>query len=96
MKLEEYRPSGGEIYFKNNGVYGILKNLFKYIMGFFMTPETLQILACPICKGELSQTREPLTLDCKTCNKTYPVIDGIPILLPEHPDTNLKTKCEEL
>ena len=96
MKLEEYRPSKGENYFKNNGLYAILKNLFKNVTGFLMSPETLQILACPICKGELAQTSEHLSLDCKVCNKSYPVIDGIPVLLPEHPDTNVKAKCEEL
>jgi len=65
-------------------------------MGILMLPETLQILACPICKGELTQTCESLSLHCKTCNMTYPVIEGIPILLPEQPDTNVKAKCEEL
>ncbi len=60
-----------------------------------MSPETLQILACPICRGELTQISETLPLDCKTCNRTYPVVDGIPVLLPDQLETNVKAKCEE-
>ncbi|MFA7405797.1 MAG: Trm112 family protein [Pelobacteraceae bacterium] len=45
--------------------------------------ELLQILACPICKGELAQSEDGSSLHCTPCNRDYPVIDGIPVLLKE-------------
>ena len=50
----------------------------------------MEILACPVCKGELTLTvtkeggGEILegTLHCKACNHTYEIQDGIPNLLP--------------
>ena len=48
--------------------------------------EFIQILACPTCKGELIQRDDGSTLQCKLCNREYPVIDGIPVLLPEQTD----------
>ena len=55
-----------------------------------MRRDLMDILACPICKGELSLTvqnesDQDITaglLDCATCNETYPITDGIPNLLP--------------
>lgn len=45
--------------------------------------ELLQILACPICKGELLQIEDGSSLHCKPCSKDYPVVEGIPVLLPD-------------
>jgi uncharacterized protein len=45
--------------------------------------ELLQILACPVCKGELMQIEEGTTLHCQPCNRDYPVVEGIPMLLPD-------------
>ena len=50
----------------------------------------MDILACPMCKGELELTveeeneKEILTgsLYCQKCNERYPIIDTIPNLLP--------------
>lgn len=43
----------------------------------------LKILACPVCKKELSYNRRNNQLICKKCKRKYPVKDGIPIMLPE-------------
>lgn len=40
----------------------------------------LRILACPVCKGGLKLGREELV--CKRCSQRYPIVDGIPHLLP--------------
>ncbi len=54
-------------------------------------PELLEILACPACHGELVLAKDRLI--CRTCQRRYPIEDGIPILLveeaelPEKPDT---------
>ncbi len=54
--------------------------------------ELLQILACPICKGELIQSEDGSSLHCNPCSRLYPVVEGIPILLPEQTDTVLKAE----
>lgn len=55
-----------------------------------MRHDLMDILACPICKGALTLTAtredggEVLdgTLSCATCAEEYPIVDGIPNLLP--------------
>ncbi len=55
-----------------------------------MKRDLMDILACPVCKGELELkvTKEEGdevvegTLECKACNESYPIEDTIPNLLP--------------
>jgi len=55
-----------------------------------MRPDLLEILRCPVCRGELSLTvagrdGEEIvrgTLACGRCRFDYPIDDGIPDLLP--------------
>ncbi len=55
-----------------------------------MKPDLLEILRCPVCRGELSLSVarqndvEILegTLRCAACAVDYPIADGIPDLLP--------------
>ena len=55
-----------------------------------MKRELMDILACPVCKGELELTVEEEneqevvagTLYCPKCEVRYPVVDTIPNLLP--------------
>jgi uncharacterized protein YbaR (Trm112 family) len=51
--------------------------------------DLMEILACPVCKGELTlavakEADEVVegTLHCPHCNHTYEIRDGIPDLLP--------------
>ncbi|MDD2581294.1 MAG: Trm112 family protein [Desulfuromonadaceae bacterium] len=46
--------------------------------------ELLQILACPVCSGELTQIEDGPSLYCKSCGRDYPIVEGVPILLPNH------------
>ncbi|MCI4365762.1 MAG: methytransferase partner Trm112 [Thermoplasmata archaeon] len=55
-----------------------------------MRPDLLEILRCPVCRGEL-QLRSGRTegdeivegtLTCPACRVEYPISDGIPDLLP--------------
>ena len=39
-----------------------------------------EILRCPVCHGEL--TGSDVELRCAACPAAYPVVDGIPVLLP--------------
>ena len=55
-----------------------------------MKKELMEILACPVCKGELELKVEVETGDevvtgslvCHRCDETYPIDDAIPNLLP--------------
>jgi len=55
-----------------------------------MKQSLMEILACPVCKGELELTiveedaHEVVTgsLHCTKCRETYPIEDTIPNLLP--------------
>ncbi len=55
-----------------------------------MKRELMDILACPVCKGELElnvgeeNEKEIVTgsLYCQKCNEQYPIVDAIPNLLP--------------
>lgn len=43
--------------------------------------ELLEILACPECKGEVELKDEELV--CVECQRKYPIVDGIPQMLPD-------------
>jgi uncharacterized protein YbaR (Trm112 family) len=55
-----------------------------------MKKDLMQILACPVCKGDLElkvdkQEAEEVingSLYCPKCQHSYPIADGIPNLLP--------------
>jgi uncharacterized protein YbaR (Trm112 family) len=46
-----------------------------------LSPELLDILACPRCKGPLLYQEEQGRLICETCRLAYPVRDDIPVML---------------
>ena len=46
-----------------------------------MDHRLLEIVACPVCKGELSFDKENNELVCKFDRLAYPIDDGIPVLL---------------
>ncbi len=55
-----------------------------------MKPDLLEILCCPVCKGDLALSTTQRdgdeivrgTLRCARCAADYPIEDGIPDLLP--------------
>jgi len=61
-----------------------------------MLPEHLQsILACPICKGELSLFDEGRYMLCRPCGVKFPIRDGIPVLLTDEAETVIPTDAGE-
>jgi uncharacterized protein YbaR (Trm112 family) len=59
-----------------------------------MKKELMQILACPVCKGNLElkvdEEGEEIvkgSLYCSNCNHSYPIVDTIPNLLPPEQQT---------
>ena len=54
------------------------------IGGFIaVSKELLDILACPICKGDLRLTEAEDGLICEKCKLLYKIKDDIPIMLIE-------------
>ncbi len=55
-----------------------------------MKRELVDILACPVCKGELELSVEAEddgevntgSLHCPRCDVSYPIVDSVPNLLP--------------
>lgn len=48
-----------------------------------MEKSLLEILACPVCKGELIYDLHHQELLCKHDQIAYPVMNGIPVMMPE-------------
>ena len=47
---------------------------------------SLATLACPACYGELRA--ENMRLVCTICHCAYPILDGIPVLIPGREETS--------
>lgn len=45
--------------------------------------ELLEVLACPVCKGDLIYDKDRDILICEKCRVFYEVKEGIPVLLPD-------------
>jgi len=43
-------------------------------------PAVLSLLACPACLGVLRPGQAQLV--CAACARAYPIVDGIPVLIP--------------
>ena len=48
-----------------------------------LSDELLALLVCPKCRGDLRYDRAAETLICEACALRYPVVDGVPVMLPE-------------
>ena len=46
-----------------------------------ISPELLEILACPACKTPVTLENDRLV--CSQCGRRYPIRDGIPVMLIE-------------
>jgi uncharacterized protein len=46
-------------------------------------PRLLEELACPACHGALHLILPVPRIECVSCKRLYPLIDGIPVLIPE-------------
>jgi uncharacterized protein YbaR (Trm112 family) len=43
----------------------------------------LDLLVCPVCKGDLDYEEEKSRLVCKACKLAYPVKEDIPVMLED-------------
>ena len=48
-----------------------------------LSPELLNILVCPACKGDLVYEEAAQRLTCNACRLRYRIVDDIPVMLVE-------------
>ena len=48
-----------------------------------MDARLLDILVCPICKGNLDYRKAAKELVCKPCKLAFPIRDDIPVMLED-------------
>lgn len=48
-----------------------------------MDEKLINILACPVCKGDINYDFHKKEVYCKKCGRAYPVEDGIPVMLED-------------
>jgi uncharacterized protein YbaR (Trm112 family) len=48
-----------------------------------ISPELLEVLACPKCKQKIELTEDGTALVCQVDRLRYPIVDGIPVMLIE-------------
>jgi len=48
-----------------------------------LSPDLLNILVCPVCKGELRLDDAEQKLLCQPCGLAFPVRNGIPVMLAD-------------
>lgn len=58
-----------------------------------ISKELLEILACPMCKRKVELRGEELV--CVSCGRRYPIVNGIPYLLPQELMPEKYVKREE-
>jgi uncharacterized protein YbaR (Trm112 family) len=46
-----------------------------------LSPDLLNILVCPSCKGDLDYDPAAQTLTCQRCRLRYRIVDDIPVML---------------
>ena len=52
-----------------------------------MDARLLDILVCPICKGNLDYRKAEQELVCKPCKLAFPIRDDIPVMLEDEART---------
>ena len=52
-----------------------------------ISPELLEVLACPKCKQKVELDEEASVLVCEVDRLRYPIVDGIPVMLIEEAQT---------
>jgi uncharacterized protein YbaR (Trm112 family) len=55
--------------------------MMAILSGVTMDKALLEILACPVCKGELLYDENNLELLCRFDRLAYPIINDIPVML---------------
>lgn len=51
-----------------------------------LTQQTLDLLVCPVCHAHLVLKEQ--VIDCTNCARRYPIVDGLPVLIPSRAITS--------
>jgi uncharacterized protein YbaR (Trm112 family) len=54
---------------------------FERVPLMAISPELLEILACPACKEKVELKADGSGLKCVACKRVYPIRDDIPVML---------------
>lgn len=46
-----------------------------------LSPDLLEILACPKCKGHVELAKDESGFACRACKLLYPIVDDVPNFL---------------
>lgn len=60
-----------------------MQPFFAGLMSNSLPPHLLEILVCPVCKTSMRWDRVAEELICSVDKLAYPVVDGVPHLLPD-------------
>jgi uncharacterized protein YbaR (Trm112 family) len=52
-----------------------------------ISPELLDVLACPKCKQKVELSEDGRVLTCAVDRLRYPIVDGIPVMLIEEAES---------
>lgn len=52
-----------------------------------ISPELLEVLACPKCKQKVELNEDGSALVCQSDRLRYPIVDGIPVMLVEEAES---------
>ncbi len=80
--MEKERPDALEMAEKKNEEREAQENEEVKMTADPLPKELYDILACPMCKGDISYNKDKTALVCKKCKIDYPIKEGIPIMLP--------------
>ena len=64
------------------GWRGALKRLIRRWYAGGKRFDLLELIACPICRGDLAPSAERTRLTCSSCHRAFPLIEGVPVLVP--------------
>jgi len=57
--------------------------------------ELIDILACPVCKGDITEIENENILLCNSCFRAYPIREDIPVMLSEEAEIWDKERAEK-
>jgi uncharacterized protein YbaR (Trm112 family) len=64
-----------------------------------VNPDLLEILRCPVCvkeKDGLLEMKKDTWLVCQDCDRKYPIVDDIPVMLIDEGDKWVDTPIDDL
>ena len=68
---------------RRRGWRGMLKRWIRRWYAGGKSFDMFDLLACPLCRGGLSRDAGGSQLVCRSCRKTFPMVEGVPILVPD-------------